>query len=252
MPNANFSSFQKMLFSHRKLFSLVIILGACCILQACNSGNNKQINRTDTTSRVSTDTSIPSKSFLSKICIESNLHILYASTPDMVKLYRRLHVQRTEKIIFQIYWQNGVFSLAAFEGKKEQEGNTDFGNNRAPLILQVSSEFPGTGVFDMNGINVLLSDQELNSKNDQHSNNDDIANLHNYLTGSTPPPANFITFTPSIVPLSPNIYTIQYVLGYTNKEPSRSPWEKNKPFFMNYPAIPGVSPTNPTPPRNSY
>jgi len=251
MPNANFSSFQTMLFSHRKLFSLGIILGACCILQACNSGHNKQINSTDTTSSVSTDTSIPSKSFLSKVCIESNLHILYARTSEIVKLYRRVNVSKTEKIIFQIYWQNGVFSLAAFEGEKKL-GRSKYGDNKAPLILQVSSEFPGTGVFDMNGINVLLSDQELNSKNDQHSNNDDITNLYNYLTGSTPRPATFITFTPSIVPLSSNIYTIRYELGYTGKEPSQSPWENKNPFFMNYPAISGVSLTNPTPPRNSY
>lgn len=249
MPKANFPLIQTLVFSYRNQFSLVIILGACCILQACNSGQNKQIISTDTTSSIITDSTIPPKSFLSKVCIESSLHILYAKTSDILNLYNHPHVSNIEKIIFQIYWQNGVFSLAAFEGGKNL-GRSDYGNNNSPLILNVSSEFPGTGVYDMNNRNVLLSDQELNSRNDQNSNNDDITALHNYVNNKAADP--FITFTPSIIALSSQINLIQYQVGHAAKEPLTVTLKKGKFIFTKYLPVPQVSPTNPTPPRNSY
>ena len=256
MPNDKFS-FQTLGFSSRNQFSLVIILAACCILQACNSGQNKKINNVDTTNAANTignDSTVLAKKFLSQVCIESNLHILYAQTSDILNLYKHRHVSKIGKIVFDIYWENGVFTLATFDGGKKL-GKTDYGKNKSPLVLQVSSEFPDPKKedYDLNNKNVLLSDQELNANNDENSGNDDISGLYDYITGAngTKPDA-FITFTPSIVLLATNIYTIQYQVGYADKEPLKLTWGGKTPTFTSYQPVPGVSATNPTPPRNSY
>lgn len=206
-------------------------------LSSCHNGQPVNENNTDSIAKKKSSDSLHEQLTIG----DTKLDILWTTSKQLYDL-TNIDSKTPDKVVFQFFSDNnGNISLACFVGEKQSDGNnkkTTF-NQSLPLLLTPSSQ----STCDISNKSVLFSDEELNRKNDDVKGVDDISILSDFLTKN---PGVFITFTPFLVGINSNkLYQIGYKIGYVHDQPQ---WHQQ---FTPTP-IQNLSPTNPTPPRNSY
>ena len=168
----------------------------------------------------------------------SNLYVLYLTSGELASIFPRFgDTNKVHFISFEpIYTSDGRISLAAFAGRKIGEASNYEEAAAPPVILHVTT----VSMFDMTNKDVLLSGQEVNRRNVQHGNQNDLKILREMKNNSS---CKYIIFVPTVFlyPGTSSLYEITYGIGCSETIPI-----SKMPDFLT-----PIS-TNPTPPRNSY